>query len=126
MIPRRALLRAVLAVAISLAPTIVLAHSQLVRSDPARRATVTRAPARVQLWFSERLEPAYAEASVWNAAGTQVDAHDARVDPADPVLLAVSTPNLGPGRYTVRFRVVSVDGHVVESSYTFTVAAAPR
>src|SRR5262249_9543071 len=97
-----------------------------VRSDPARRATVTRAPARVQLWFSERLEPAHAEASVWNAAGTQVDAHDARADPADPALLAGSTPNPGPGRYTVRCRVVSAHGHVVESSYTFAVAAAPR
>ena len=36
------------------------------------------------------------------------------------------SPNLDPGRYTVRFRVLSVDGHVVESSYTFTVKAAAR
>lgn len=126
MIPRRALLRAVLSVAIAFMPVRGLAHSQLVRSDPARRATVARPPARVQLWFSERLEPVYAEASVWNDAGTQVDARDARVDPADPSVLTVSTPNLGPGRYTVRFRVVSVDGHVVESSFTFTVSGAPR
>lgn len=126
MIARRALWRAVLAAALALVPVRGFAHSQLVRSDPARRATVARAPARVQLWFSERLEPSYAQASVWNEAGKQVDARDARVDPADPVLLTVSTPNLGPGRYTVRFRVVSVDGHVVESSYTFTVAAGSR
>ena len=78
------------------------------------------------MWFSERLEPAYAAASVWSEAGKQVDGGDASVDQTDPTLLSVSTPNIGPGRYTVRFRVLSVDGHVVESSYTFTVRAPAR
>lgn len=50
----------------------------------------------------------------------------AAVDSNDPALLSVSTPTLGPGRYTVRFRVLSVDSHVVESSFAFTVKAAPR
>jgi copper resistance protein C len=101
-------------------------HSLLVRSQPGQRATVTRPPERVQMWFSERLEPAYATASVWNEAGEQVDGGDANVDQDDPVLLSVSTPNLSPGRFTVRFRVLSVDGHVVEASYTFTVKVRPR
>jgi copper resistance protein C len=38
----------------------------------------------------------------------------------------VSTANLAPGRYTVRYRVLSVDGHIVESSFDFTVKAVPR
>jgi copper resistance protein C len=101
-------------------------HSLLARSQPGQRTTVACPPERVQMWFSERLEPAYATASVWNEAGEQVDGGDATVDQDDPVLLSVSTPNLGPGRYTVRFRVLSVDGHVVESSYTFTVKARTR
>ena len=107
-------------------PGAAPAHSLLVRSEPGRSATVTRAPERVRLWFSERIEPAYARLSVWSEAGTQVDAGDAAVDSNDPALLSVSTPPLGPGRYTARFRVLSVDGHVVESSFTFTVKAAAR
>ena len=126
MISRRALLLATLTVAIVLEPVPGSSHSLLVRSQPGQRSTVTRPPERVQMWFSERLEPAYATASVWSAVGKQVDAGDATVDPNDATLLSVSTPNLGPGRYTVRFRVLSVDGHVVESSYTFTVKAAAR
>lgn len=123
---RRALLLAALAVAGALSPVMAAAHAVLVRSDPARRAAVTRAPERVRLWFSERLEPAYATLSVWSEAGKQVDAGDAAVDATDPALLSVATPNLGPGHYTVRFRVLSVDGHVVESSFAFAVRAAPR
>jgi methionine-rich copper-binding protein CopC len=123
---RRTLLLAVLAAAITLAPPSSFSHSLLVRSQPGQRSTVTRPPERVQMWFSERLEPAYATASVWNQAGTQVDGNDASVDQNDATLLSVSTPDLAPGRYTVRFRVLSVDSHVVESSYSFTVKAASR
>ena len=108
------------------APAAAPAHSQLVRSEPGRNATVTRVPERVKLWFSERIEPAYAKLSVWSEAGKQVDAGDAAVAPDGPALLSVSTPGLGPGRYTVRFRVLSVDGHVVESSFGFTIKAAVR
>ena len=122
----RAILFAALTVAGALSPAAAPAHSLLVRSEPGRNATVIRAPTRVKLWFSERIEPAYARLSVWSAAGTQVDARDAAVAPDDPTLLTVSTPDLGPGRYTVRFRVLSVDGHVVESSFAFTVRAALR
>ena len=125
MSPRRTLAVAVLGALVVL-PSPSHSHSLLVRAQPGQRSTVTRPPERVQMWFSERLEPAYASASVWNEAGTQVDAGDAAVDQSDPVLLSVSTPHLSPGRYTVRFRVLSVDGHVVESKYTFTVKAAKR
>jgi copper resistance protein C len=126
MTSRRTPLVAVFAAVIALAPVSSFSHSQLVRAQPGQRSTVTRPPERVQMWFSERLEPAYAAASVWNEAGKQVDSGDASVDQNDPTLLSVSTPNLDPGRYTVRFRVLSVDGHVVTSSYTFTVRPTAR
>jgi methionine-rich copper-binding protein CopC len=127
----RAILVAALAAAAALSasglsPGAAPAHSLLVRSEPGRNVAVTRAPERVRLWFSEQIEPAYAKLSVWSEAGKQVDAGDAAIDSNDPTLLSVSTPSLGPGRYTARFRVLSVDGHVVESSFAFTVKAAAR
>lgn len=101
------------------------AHAALVKSIPARRATVTRAPDRVQLWFNEQLESQFARCSVWDRHGTQVDLRDARVDPDDPKQLSVGLPPLGPGAYTVKFRVLSVDGHVVGSEYAFTIRRGP-
>lgn len=121
-----AILCAILGTAGALLPAAAPAHSLLVRSEPGRGATVTRAPERVRLWFSERIEPAYATLSVWSEAGTQVDAGGAAVESNDPALLSASTPNLGPGRYTARFRVLSVDGHVVESGFVFTVRGTAR
>jgi methionine-rich copper-binding protein CopC len=110
-------------VALVLWPGAVLAHAVLVKSVPAQRATLVESPPRVELWFNERLEPAYSKASVTNEAGVQVDLRDVAVSAEDPRRLAVSLPPLVPGRYTVRFRVLSVDGHVVESTVTFTVKA---
>ena len=37
-------------------------------------------------------------------------------------LCAVALPPLPSGAYAVRYRVLSVDGHVLEGAYSFTVA----
>ena len=97
------------------------AHAVLVRSIPGARSLLSLPPERVQLWFSERLEPAFSNVSVWNASGTQVDRRDARVNPDDPKQLSVTLPAIESGTYTVRYRVLSVDGHVVEASFAFTI-----
>jgi methionine-rich copper-binding protein CopC len=113
---------ALVAAALVLAPLPAAAHAFLVKSSPARRATLSQPPARVDLTFNERLEPAYSSVSVWSDSGTQVDLRDAAVVAAEPRRLGVSLPVLSPGTYTVRFRVLSVDGHVVESTFPFTIA----
>jgi methionine-rich copper-binding protein CopC len=106
---------------LALVPTAALAHAVLVKSIPAQRSSLTESPPRVELWFNERLEPAYSRASVTDEAGTQIDLRDALVSKEDARRLSLSLPPLRPGRYAVKFRVLSVDGHVVESSLTFTV-----
>lgn len=111
---------AVLAV-LALGPAAALGHAVLVKSVPAQRAALVEPPPRIELWFNERLEPAYSKASVTDASGTQIDLRDGKVSPEDPRRLSLSLPALTPGQYTVSFRVLSVDGHVVESRLTFTV-----
>ena len=97
------------------------AHAVLVRSSPPHRAVLAQAPERVELWFNERLEPAYSTASVWSEAGSQVDARNVTVTTDDPRRLSVSLTTRAAGLYTVKYRVLSVDGHVVDSRITFTV-----
>ena len=85
---------------------------------------LSRPPERAQLWFSERLEPAFSRVAVWSASGAQVDRGDTRVDTDDPKQLSVTLRALEPGTYTVRYRVLSVDGHVVEAAFSFTIKPA--
>jgi methionine-rich copper-binding protein CopC len=109
---------------VSAIATVADAHAVLVRSAPPARATLSRAPERVDLWFSEPLEPAFSAISVWSETGAQVDRRDGAVDPIDRKQLSATLGALGPGTYAVRFRVLSVDGHVVDASFSFTVKAS--
>ena len=79
------------------------------------------APAELKLWFTEEIEAAFSTVKVLDAQGRRVDKADARVDLADRSLLRVSLATLGPGVYTVEWRVVSVDTHVTQGDFTFHV-----
>jgi methionine-rich copper-binding protein CopC len=67
-----------------------------------------------------------ARLSVHDARGAQVDLRDATVPGDQPRVVRVSLPALGPGTYTVRYRVLSVDDHVVGAAFTFMVRGAGR
>jgi methionine-rich copper-binding protein CopC len=88
---------------------------------PPGRATLFTSPAKIQLWFNERLEPRYSTASVLDSNGKRVDLENSEVSSEDPKQLAIGVKPLPSGKYTVKFRVLSVDGHVVEQSFPFTV-----
>jgi len=102
-------------------PGLASAHAYLIKSVPPGRATLFTSPAKIQLWFNERLEPRYSSASVLAPDGKRVDLDNAQVSSDDPKQLAIGVKQLQSGRYTVKFRVLSVDGHVVEQSFPFTV-----
>ena len=100
-----------------------LAHASLVRSEPSRRATLASAPSELRLWFNEPIEPAYADVAVFDQQGTAVVSGKGSVTRDDPKRVTLNLPALAPGKYTVKYKVLSVDGHVVDWSYAFTIAA---
>ena len=99
----------------------VLAHAMLVKAEPAKRASLTTAPSQVRLWFNEEIEPAFATLSVLDVNKKTVTEEKVVVDSGDPKSIILKLPEMQPGRYTVKFRVLSVDGHVVDSEYEFTI-----
>jgi copper resistance protein C len=96
-------------------------HAYLVKSSPALQEVLIRPPTEVQLWFNERLEPAYSHVSVLDAEGHCVDLADEHLDRNDSKKLVIGVRPLAPGSYKVKYRVLSVDGHIVENQFTFTV-----
>jgi methionine-rich copper-binding protein CopC len=119
MTPRLA--RALVALAAVVLPQIAQAHALLLRTSPPRRAVLQDPPKQIQLWFNERLEPAYATITLFNGTGATVSTARATAAAEDRRRVTLDVPPLPSGRYTVRFRVLSVDGHVVEDSFPFSV-----
>jgi methionine-rich copper-binding protein CopC len=101
-----------------------LAHANLVEASPPQGGEVSKPPERVELRFSEPVEAEFDPVVVRAAGGARVDAHDARVDPEDARVVLADVERLSKGSYTVKWRVTSIDGHVVEGRYGFAVVAA--
>jgi copper resistance protein C len=98
-----------------------LAHAMLVKAEPPRRAALTTPPAQVRLWFNEEIEKDYASLAILGADKAPVTEVKPHIAADDPKAIVLPLPQLAAGKYTVKFRVLSVDGHVVDSSYDFTV-----
>ncbi len=99
----------------------VLAHAMLTKAEPPRRGVLTKAPTQVRLWFNEGVEKDYVVLTVLDENKHPVTEAAPQVPPGDLKSVVLPLPELSPGKYTVKFRVLSVDGHVVDSSYDFTV-----
>jgi copper resistance protein C len=99
-----------------------VAHAFLDHAAPSVGSTVRGSPAEVRVWFTEALEPAFSTLRVVDQGGAQVDQGNKAVDPGERTLLKVSLRPLPPGSYKVFWRVLSVDAHTTEGSFSFSVS----
>ena len=96
------------------------AHSFLVEATPSSKDHVAESPKTLRLRFGGGVEPAYSKLSIETPEG-KVLAQGAVGNSEKPRELTLDAPALSPGRYIVRFRVLSQDGHIVEGNYEFFV-----
>jgi copper transport protein len=97
------------------------AHGFLVRAIPEDRATLERAPARLQYWFSETLEPEFSSLTVRDTSGAVIATGG--ISPDNSTLLTVRLSNdLPDGAYIVDMRLAfASDGHVIAERRMFFV-----
>ena len=100
----------------------VEAHAFLKDAEPGVGSTVQTSPSEIRIRFTENIEPAFSSIQVFDASGKEVDKRDVHLDRSDRALLRVSLPQLRAGIYKVVWRVVSVDTHVTNGSFTFRVS----
>ncbi len=100
---------------------VVFAHAALVSSEPGRRAVLTEAPKEIRLCFNENVEAKFSKVSLSNEDGDEVPLGNLHADPKQAACLSASLDSLPCGKYTVKYRVLSVDGHVVDYGYTFSL-----
>jgi methionine-rich copper-binding protein CopC len=113
----------VFAIALALlGSTPALAHSFLVDATPSSKEHVVAAPKTIKLRFGGGVEPPYSKITIETPDGKVLGEGNIGV-PEKPRELSVNAPQLAPGKYIVRYRVLSTDGHIVEGNYEFTVDA---
>jgi methionine-rich copper-binding protein CopC len=101
--------------------TSAWAHAFLDHAEPAVGSTVYTPPTEIEIWFTERLEPAFSQIQLFDHHGKPVTQNRAAVDSSDPSLLRLEVPALRPGDYKVTWKVMSVDTHMTVGNFSFTV-----
>ncbi len=98
------------------------AHAALRKAVPAAGEVVDTPPTKLTLEFSTAIDLAKAELSVSDAVGEGVALlpPDGEAESGTTIERATKSP-LAPGRYSVAWRVLSVDGHYTRGTYTFEV-----
>lgn len=96
------------------------AHDELIGTDPRDGATLDRAPGRITLTFSGDISDLGAQVAVTGAQGDDLAEGEPRVSGTE---VEQDLLDVGPGAYTVLWRVTSQDGHPISGELSFAVAA---
>ena len=100
------------------------AHVEIVSTFPEQFANVNPIPTQVWIQFSGNLQTLEGEAvnslEVIDSTGIAVNFDDPVIEGAK-IMTKISGQS-APGVFTVRYRVVGQDGHVIEGDYTFNAS----
>ena len=118
--PRRGWLAAAVACAVlAAAPNAVLAHAVVVASQPAANATVPAGAIAIRLQFNSRIDAARSRLTLVAPDGKEGSLAAAVGDA--PGALAARARAETAGRWTLRWQVLSLDGHVTRGEVPFRV-----
>lgn len=117
--------RSLLALIVSLlafgVPTLpASAHSELLQSTPADGEQLTEAPAEIELVFGEGVQQPGGAIVVKGPDGTRYDQPGSFETDENVATVKVDRATDG-GEYTVVYRVMSADGHVVDGTFSYRV-----
>ncbi|MBI1278362.1 MAG: hypothetical protein GC179_09565 [Anaerolineaceae bacterium] len=122
---RRGLLIIALLVAALVINSMVLAHANLVRAEPAPNSVLDAAPVEIRMWFSEPLEPTFSKINLRDKEGNILNTPVTQIDPNDPTQMSMAPGAMPDGLYTVVWRALSsADGHPTLGSYPIVIGDA--
>ena len=105
---------------------VAQAHVTVIKTVPQYQSTIKELPSQITITFSSPLVVLSSKnpntITVLNPNRKSVTLQDATVDGA-VISVPIDTSNPLTGAYTVRYRVVSTDGHGVSGSYNFAVSS---
>ncbi len=87
---------------LSACTSLAEAHAYLDHAEPKVGSTVKASPSVVKIWFTMEVQGPLTTIEVFDATGREVDKKDAKLDPNNKALMAVSVPKLAAGTYKGR------------------------
>jgi methionine-rich copper-binding protein CopC len=107
--------------AVLVSPLSAFAHAIMVKSQPEQNATIAVSPKQIDVWFNDKVGGEYKAVAVIDSKGNRVDNKDVQQEMLDGSHIYCTIPPLPADTYTVRYRVVSIDTHIVTGKFQFTI-----
>jgi copper resistance protein C len=111
------------ALAAPLAAPAAYAHAFLDHGVPGVGMTVSGPVREIRLYYTQGVVTAFSHVHVVSDAGAVIPAGKPVNDPSDQQIVIIRLGRaLGPGGYSLTWQVTSVDTHVTQGTYHFTVS----
>lgn len=111
-------LLAILLVIWACLPSFVSAHAYIYQSSPLSNAVLDSSPSEIKLTFTEKIDTKLSSITLENSAGKEVKG--TLSNDGDQTLI-FTVPKLEEGVYKVRWQVLSLDTHVTDGSFQFSI-----
>lgn len=99
-------------------PKALSAHAFIKKSNPQAESELKQSPGEIRITFTEKIDTKLSDATLLTDQGDAIDADQTTEDDETIVL---KPPALKDGVYKVKWQVLSVDTHVTEGSFRFSV-----
>ena len=119
-VPRNAIVVALLVFVVAFAATRAYAHAILEDSKPANDSVVTGPDVPILLKFNVRVDAERSRLRLFFPNATLIDLAP---DQVSPDTLLTKATGLAPGPYTILWQVLAPDGHISRGEIPFKVAA---
>lgn len=103
-------------------PEMTSAHAYLKQSNPSVNTKLETPLKNIRLEFSESIQPAFHTIELFDESGNIVEVDDSFIpDGEETTLVSKVQHELSEGAYTIKWRVVSSDGHPIEGTIPFII-----
>jgi methionine-rich copper-binding protein CopC len=104
-----------------LIPLSVSGHVYLLECNPEQDAILDAPPEKITITFVGTLEPVFSKIEVFDSEGKKVSGKKTAFSEDDTVMEVALDADLDSGKYTVKWKCMSLDGHKQTGEYTFTI-----
>ncbi|GBE02196.1 copper transport protein YcnJ precursor [bacterium BMS3Bbin06] len=101
-------------------PAISFGHIFMIESTPAPQSVTKKAPEKITITFAGSVERAFSRVEVFDEKGRKVSGKTGFLE-NDTIMEADLQGPLSSGKYTVKWKCMSLDGHSQKGKFAFTV-----
>lgn len=108
-------------------PGLSSAHAYIVKSFPSENQALDKSPNKVSIEFDEIIQPTFYSIQVLDMRGTQVNSGKGYINSSNGKILESDLhKGLPKGIYSIKWRVVSGDGHPIDGLIPFQIGVGSK